>query len=256
MKSFFLIMLAIIAQHPNELNAESRCAKEGRITLLSYNIRHDEHWSDLTNHWRFRRADVASLISRTSADVVGLHDASAEQLAYLADALPEYARISEQSSFLVKTVERSVIKILEDQVSLAVRKDHYTPLYVTFDTSFAQQAPHTLVLSSLAGNLHSDSVHHALKAWEEAGLLPSWKILGKRQPDSTVNQWWGLKRHQSRVLDFVLSNHPGLVQESQVITEKVSGRYPSNRFPLRVEVCLLPMQDRLAKDMALDDREG
>lgn len=88
MKKISLMLVAIMAMLPNQLNAK----EPGKITVISYNIRQGEA-NDGTNSWQYRYPASAMMIDDQQPDIFGLQEAYDYQVQYLAETCRNYKAI-------------------------------------------------------------------------------------------------------------------------------------------------------------------
>jgi len=82
---FFLVVTLMVTATP--IHGFSQDSLQLRV--MSYNIRY-KNTIDSINGWEYRRDNVAALVRYHGADIVGMQEAKAEQIADLEKRLPEY----------------------------------------------------------------------------------------------------------------------------------------------------------------------
>lgn len=88
MKKIPLILIAIMAMLPNQLNAK----EPGKITVISYNIRLGTA-DDGTNSWKYRYPASALMIDDQKPDIFGLQEAYDFQVQYLEETCTDYKAV-------------------------------------------------------------------------------------------------------------------------------------------------------------------
>lgn len=92
---------------------------ESSLRVISYNIRYTgERESDGDNHWDYRRVASINMVREERPAVMGVQEALAPQLQFMADNLPEYGHVGVGRDDGKSAGEHMAIFFLKDAVEL------------------------------------------------------------------------------------------------------------------------------------------
>lgn len=112
MKKYLLLLLAACLSLPAPAAEEARPLK-----LISYNMR-NSGGGDGPNDWEHRRHATRQMIRQEAPDVFGVQEALADQLQYLDEECPQYARVGVGRDDGDKAGETMAIYYLRDRFDL------------------------------------------------------------------------------------------------------------------------------------------
>ena len=162
------------------------------LTVLSYNIRYNSQ-SDGEDLWDLRKWELVDQIQQHSPDSFGVQEATAVQIQYILEALPEYAYVGvgrdngatkgEYSAVFYlkekfKLLESKTFRLSETPEEVSVGWDAALPRICTY----AQFKEHTTGRDFWHFNTHFDHVGKAARA--NSALLIIEKIKSLVSPES------------------------------------------------------------------------
>lgn len=88
---FFIFLLPALL-FTQSCNSSSSTVEADTVKLISFNIR-NSYSNDKSNSWKYRKEAVVNFLLTEQPDVVGMQEICPDQLAYLAESLPQYKQV-------------------------------------------------------------------------------------------------------------------------------------------------------------------
>lgn len=237
-----ILILATLAQFA--MNAQD-------LKVISYNIRNSES-KDGTNSWVYRYAASAEMINDQKADVIGLQEATNDQVYFIEQNFKDYkfAGGSVRIAWNKKTV--SLLKSGEfDNAAWALIKHKKTGnrfYIVNVDLEKTAAADRRAAVNAIldkVAEINTDSLPVVLTggfymkpaepamADVEAKMHNARKTAAKTDNTGTYNNWG----KNSDILDHICYSGFSGCQEYQTVTKKYADRkFVSDHFPIMVQL--------------------
>lgn len=237
-----ILILATLAQLA--MNAQD-------LKVISYNIRSSES-KDGTNSWMYRYASSAEMIKDQQADVIGLQEATKDQIYFIEQNFKEYKCVVGHASVLWNKKTVSLLKSGDmDNATWALIKHKKTGnkfYVVNIDLEKTVAAERRAAVNAIIDNItaiNTDAIPVALTggfymkpadpamADVEAKMQNARKSAPKTDNTGTYNNWG----KNSDILDHICYSGFGSCQEFQTVTKKYADRkFVSDHFPIMVQL--------------------
>ena len=278
-------------------------AKTQSVRIMSFNIRYGSA-RDGKNSWRYRSAQVSSILREQNADIIGLQEALRFQLNEIGSGMADYAEIGagrddgdtlgeyspifyKKSRFkslksgtlwfsdtpfipgskhwgnrhpriftFVKLTDRITgKKILVYNVHLDHANSHSrwrsvsllhnhisenkcakTSVIILGDFNSTENSAIIRYMTGRANFLNSKDT----SGKNSLPLNDAFRSIHPRGSGGTFHMFWG-KKFGPR-LDYIFVSKDAQIKEASIIRSNISGRYPSDHFPITAEILFSPNQ--------------